>query len=57
MESGRTAAPPACLQPPPPRQLHAKGNEVVYSEYSGGHDYVCWRGSLAGGLIALAPPG
>jgi enterochelin esterase family protein len=36
-------------------ELRAKGTEVIYSEYSGGHDYVCWRGSLADGLIALAP--
>jgi enterochelin esterase family protein len=34
--------------------LVAKGNDVTYSEYSGGHDYACWRGSLADGLIALA---
>jgi enterochelin esterase-like enzyme len=26
---------------------------VTYSEYSGGHDMICWRGSLADGLIAL----
>jgi enterochelin esterase-like enzyme len=26
---------------------------VNYSEYSGGHDFVCWRGSFADGLIAL----
>jgi enterochelin esterase family protein len=36
-------------------ELRAKGNEVVYTEYTGGHDYVCWRGSLADGLIASAP--
>jgi enterochelin esterase-like enzyme len=35
-------------------ELRAKGYDVAYSEYSGGHDYVCWRGSLADGLIALA---
>ena len=34
--------------------LREKGNEVVYAEYTGGHDYVCWRGSLADGLMALA---
>lgn len=33
--------------------LKAKGYSVQYSEYSGGHDYVCWRGSFADGLIAL----
>jgi enterochelin esterase-like enzyme len=26
---------------------------VIYSEFDGGHDYFCWRGSLADGLIAL----
>ncbi len=39
------------------RRLHdvlvAKGYEVNYSEYNGGHDLLCWRGSLADGLIAL----
>jgi enterochelin esterase-like enzyme len=33
--------------------LQAKGYRVIYSEYSGGHDPVNWRGSLADGLIAL----
>ncbi|MGH3921874.1 MAG: enterochelin esterase [Pseudonocardiaceae bacterium] len=33
--------------------LHAKGYEVRYSEYVGGHDYPCWRGTLADGLLAL----
>jgi enterochelin esterase-like enzyme len=37
--------------------LLAKGYEVTYSEYNGGHDMVCWRGSLADGLIALAGKG
>lgn len=35
--------------------LRAKGYPVVYSEYAGGHEYLCWRGSLADGLLALAP--
>jgi enterochelin esterase-like enzyme len=34
--------------------LTAKGCDVAYSEYAGGHDYVCWRGSLADGLLATA---
>jgi enterochelin esterase family protein len=33
--------------------LQAKGYSVQYSEYSGGHDYVSWRGSFANGLMAL----
>jgi enterochelin esterase family protein len=33
--------------------LRAKGYaDVTYGEFNGGHDYVCWRGSLADGLIA-----
>jgi enterochelin esterase family protein len=34
--------------------LKAKGYSVQYSEFSGGHDYVGWRGSFADGLTALA---
>jgi len=33
--------------------LIAKGYPVTYSEYSGGHDRVNWRGSLANALIAM----
>jgi enterochelin esterase family protein len=33
--------------------LTARGYPVTYSEYNGGHDAVCWRGSIADGLIAL----
>jgi enterochelin esterase-like enzyme/ketosteroid isomerase-like protein len=33
--------------------LKLKGYPVTYSEYDGGHDYLCWRGSVADGLIAL----
>lgn len=36
--------------------LHAKGCDVAYSEYAGGHDYVCWRGSFADALIDVAGP-
>ena len=33
--------------------LRAKGYAVHYAEYSGGHDYLCWRGTLVDALIAL----
>ncbi|HEU0164503.1 MAG TPA: alpha/beta hydrolase-fold protein [Thermomicrobiales bacterium] len=34
--------------------LIAKGYDVTYSEYAGGHDYVWWKELLAPGLIHLA---
>jgi len=33
--------------------LRAKGYEVDYREFPGGHDSINWRGTLADGLIAL----
>jgi len=33
--------------------LLAKGYEVHYQEYIGGHDYLSWRGTFADGVIAL----
>jgi enterochelin esterase family protein len=33
--------------------LQAKGYEVHYHEFNGGHDLLCWRGTFADGLIAL----
>lgn len=33
--------------------LLAKGYEVHFQEFAGGHDYLGWRGTLADGLIAL----
>ncbi len=32
--------------------LRAKGYEVHFQEFEGGHDYLSWRGTLADGLIA-----
>lgn len=33
--------------------LRAKGYDVHYAEYNGGHDFLTWRESLADGLLAL----
>jgi len=33
--------------------LRACGYHVRYAEYSGGHEYLCWQGTLADGLLAL----
>jgi len=33
--------------------LRAKGYEVHFHEFEGGHDYLNWRGTLADGLMAL----
>jgi enterochelin esterase-like enzyme len=33
--------------------LRAKGYEVFYQEFQGGHDYVSWRGTIADGVILL----
>jgi enterochelin esterase family protein len=33
--------------------LEGKGYTVNYREYTGDHDYITWRGSVADGLIAL----
>lgn len=36
--------------------LLAKGYSVHYQEFTGGHDYLNWRGTLADALIALSAP-
>ena len=33
--------------------LRERGYAVGYREFQGGHDYACWRGGLADGLIEL----
>jgi enterochelin esterase-like enzyme len=33
--------------------LMLKGYDISYTEFNGGHNYVCWRGSLADSLIKL----
>ena len=34
--------------------LQARGYQVRYREFTGGHEYLTWRGTFADGLIALA---
>jgi enterochelin esterase family protein len=33
--------------------LRARGYDLAYREFNGGHDYACWRGGLADGLAHL----
>jgi enterochelin esterase family protein len=33
--------------------LLAKGNDVTYSEFSGGHHFISWRGTFSDALIAV----
>ncbi len=35
--------------------LLGKGYDVQYQEFTGGHDYACWRGTVADGLQRLYP--
>ena len=36
--------------------LEGQGYDLTYREYQGGHDYACWRGGMADGLITLLRP-
>jgi enterochelin esterase family protein len=36
--------------------LQAKKYYVHYAEFAGGHEYLCWRGTLADGLRVLTEP-
>jgi enterochelin esterase-like enzyme len=36
--------------------LRAKGYDVHYSEFSGGHDFMTWRSTFANALMALSSP-
>ena len=38
------------------RVLEEGRYDLTYREYQGGHDYACWRGGLADGLIAMLRP-
>lgn len=33
--------------------LRAGGHRVTHDEFNGGHDYACWHGALADGLVGL----
>ncbi|MFG2555993.1 enterochelin esterase [Streptomyces sp. NPDC048581] len=33
--------------------LRSAGCRITYGEFNGGHDYVCWHGALADGLVRL----
>jgi enterochelin esterase family protein len=37
--------------------LSAKGYSMYYAEFNGGHNDICWQGTLADGLMALLPAG
>jgi enterochelin esterase family protein len=37
--------------------LKAKGYPVRYTEYSGGHDWICWEHALPEGMIELVVGG
>ncbi|MFG2780551.1 hypothetical protein ACGFY7_22220 [Streptomyces prunicolor] len=33
--------------------LRSAGHTVTRTEFNGGHDYACWHGALADGLVRL----
>ncbi|MEK8174914.1 alpha/beta hydrolase-fold protein [Streptomyces sp. M19] len=45
------------LQPRAVRAAARPGAPGVLNEFNGGHDYACWHGALADGLVRLLGPG
>lgn len=53
LEVGRDEHPERMIEPNRKLRDHlvAQKLEISYSEFSGGHDYVCWRGTFADAMI------
>lgn len=57
-EIGLMEAPATMLEPNRRMRevLEAKGNDLTYREFAGGHDYGVWRYSIAEALTTMLPP-